>query len=32
MNTILAIDPSLTSTGICWGTDSDHWETKVGSG
>jgi len=27
METIVGIDPSLTSTGICYGTSADNWQT-----
>ena len=26
---IVAIDPSLTCTGICWGADAQHWQVQV---
>ena len=29
MRQVLAIDPSLTSTGVCWGSDPHDWEVMV---
>lgn len=29
MKQILAIDPSLTSTGVCWGSDYSDWDVRV---